>query len=250
MTCKRIQLWSSLLLVACGGVDYVDFQEQHVVSEQPSEPSGGQGAGGMGQGAGVAEVVSLLRGGYAGGLLTVEALAVGDYGSMDPVCSELRGIVYDLSTCRAGSICALPCTSDADCHGTKVDPSGTTSIVPGECQVTLDQNRCRYPCDVDTDCPSGMICDETEAGRSCLFPDTLYGPGCTDTFCVAEGHHYSVYGDLYYCDADTPCCDGLSCSPSGTCQERACLEAFWSCSDAPVDCCDGLSCQDGYCQPE
>lgn len=256
MKAQRIQLWLGLVAISCGGTEYVDFQEQKIGREPPSDspPSSDEGTGGTLLGAGGEGVSPLRRGGYAGGFLTVMGMAEGDdFGSDDPACSELGGIglfAYDIATCRAGSICAMPCVTDAGCYGHGVDAAGEPFVVSGVCRPTLGQLRCQYPCEVDADCPGQTICDETGSGRFCLVPDIPYAPGCTESFCLHEGSQYSVYGDPYYCDAETPCCDGLSCSPSGECQNRACLAAFWECLDAPVGCCDGLSCRDGYCQPE
>lgn len=247
MKVNRLSLWVPLVLLCCG-TEHIDFYEESLQSAPdgagPEGPSGNLGAGGGSQG-------PLRRGGYAGGMLTEEGVARGDVGSLDPACTELGGVglyAYEPSSCLAASVCAVPCNADSDCRLEDDDAPLGEPEVDAICDSFREARYCRLVCDSDAGCPSGMVCAETGVGKTCLLPDVVWAPSCSDAFCLEEGQEYSWYGDEYYCSSDGPCCGTLSCAPDGTCQDRVCLPHSWACSETSASCCDGLTCQGGYCQ--
>src|SRR5690606_36963740 len=112
------------------------------------------------------------------------------------------------------------------------------------CSTSTPLSLCVLPCEADSDCLEGMICEtDPSVGKSCMFPETPWAPGC-EFFCLEEQEETA-----YLCGVDADCCTGLSCSPEGECQARECLPGSWQCESEGVPCCDGTSCQNGYCQP-
>lgn len=144
---------------------------------------------------------------------------------------------WSSETCRAGTLCSLNCNVDADC-------AALDGPLDARCSESPSYRRCLLPCEADSDCLEGMICEtDVSAGKSCMFPETPWSPGC-DSFCLEE-----QAAGLELCGVDADCCVGLSCSPEGECQDRECLPASWQCESEGVPCCDGTSCQNGHCQP-
>jgi hypothetical protein len=253
---KVILLSSALALAACGhDQDVLSFyQDAHVESARDtggttSEGTGGATCGATGQGG--APSNPYRPGGYGGHVYGSDSYAflvardgirttLDQYElCVDPGEEHWPVNAWEGSTCRAGSLCSLKCQTDADCGA--LDGPLAASCAHDE----TGGGNCVLPCESDSDCLEGMLClDDVVWGASCMIAETPWYPGC-ESYCLDASDKNKVF----HCGVDGDCCAGLSCSPSGLCQERACLPASWSCTQDGVPCCEGTTCQGGFCQP-
>ena len=114
------------------------------------------------------------------------------------------------SECIRYANCMVPCGTDADC------PSGGTGSATPRCSMT---GVCFLDCRGERTCPDGMACVTGADGAACFWPQDVLAPGC-DAYCRQH-------------------------PPPRDC-DNWCAEAFVACDpDAGVNCCQGLSCTEG-----
>ena len=111
--------------------------------------------------------------------------------------------------------CSIVCTSDADC------PNGGSGSAAPRCSTT---GFCYLDCQQERACPDGMACVSGQDGAACYWPREVLAPGCAaycrqsppprdcDNWCADL---------LVACDPDNgvSCCEGLSCTAGGYCDE-------------------------------
>ncbi len=251
---RPLVLSLALLSLACGG-ENIGFTSDAVQPSTGGQASSGgalvsTGGSNGGASASAGGASSITRAGYAGGMSVVAGTGGGS-GADSWRQSELSWCwqsgnaaryYYDTASCTAGSVCSPPCNVDADCP--TLDGRATACIEcdkseggGGDCSP--EGRSCARTCVSEEDCPSDMNCLPDGGGYSvCMFADTPWAPGC-------EG--YCARGDEE-CGDGAPCCDGLTCSPWGTCEDRACVDFAWECGEGLPPCCDPFSCIDGFCQ--
>lgn len=245
---------AALFVVGCGGEDIIAFRSDDTggtTSVGGTTSTGGQqGSTSGGAGSTKSATSGYRRAGYGGG--PGFHGVVGSDGQPTRHDEELAACIngdfvvrsqLDSEACTAGTLCSPMCESDSDC------PSGG-SAVPRcvQCPTDLPSDDSCFPADrgcvlecdaLGSECPSGMVCSRDGSGRQiCMFPDTPLLAGC-DGYCAWEREA---------CGEGAPCCDGLVCTPWGTCEVHECLEFSFKCGEGLPACCDGLSCQNGYCQ--
>jgi hypothetical protein len=242
-------------LVACGG-ESIDFSSDAVgqstggqTSSGGASSTGATSSGGVSTGGVSTQSSSFTRGGYAGGM----PIVVGTGGTATPNPDAGSGFscggpdggwryYYDAASCDAGTLCSPACSVDADCptlDGRATSCIGCDKSGGGGGDCSPEGPSCALTCGSKEDCPSGMNCLPARGGYTlCMFADVPWAPGC-------EG--YCARGDEK-CGDGAPCCDGLTCSPWGTCEDRTCVDFAWECGEGLPPCCDPFSCIDGFCQ--
>lgn len=143
---------------------------------------------------------------------------------------------------RLGEACGSEeaCCTDLECFDGKCCSGiGALCLAAGDCcgDATCAEGRCSRPCQEDSECGEGRICQDGQCirePRGQLGEECPCEPGleCVDGKCIERrSRGQTCDGDLLRCDDRSKCVGGRCiCADAG-------LE--------PPDCCDGV--QDGKC---
>jgi len=183
----------------------------------------------------------------------------------EPVCEE-----YEYSECVPG-----PCQGDADCDGdqicvketytSEVDCPPNADCAPSD-PIEETYSECRYrweaPCEADSDCGAGFLCEEAEscwcngsAGTACPdnapCPDPQPAPE-PECGCEPSGDFYCVLQEVE-CTDDSECEGGLVCDDnpnSAVCMSVSSGAPDGQSTEPVIDDCGSSSEPQKVCMPD